>query len=175
MGRCRSARAKVTEKPDLIEAKAAATVAEAVDLIGKGPHTERGTIFGLVTIRHVATILVPAGVLSAFGALIDSWVGTVVGGAIGAAGSLVLRESEQVRNAAARALGSGYDRLVENTSDQAELIKAQAISRLRALSPFGDFIRGNEEPLRRIAITSRQLRWMLGYIDFVIQPSDLSP
>jgi hypothetical protein len=164
---------RLQQKPDLIEAKAAATVAGAVDLIGKGPHTERGTIFGLVTIQHVATILVPAGVLSAFGALIGSWegsIGTIVGGAIGAAGSFVLRESERVRNAA-RALGSGYDRLVENTSDQAELIKAQAISRLRVLSPFGDFIRINEEPLRRIANTSRQLRWMRGYIDFVIQPS----
>jgi hypothetical protein len=163
---------RLRQKPNLIEAKAANTVAEAADLIGNGPHTERGTIFGLVTIQHAATILVPAGVLAAFGALIGSSggpIGTVIGGAIGGAGSFVLRESERVCNAA-RALGSGYDRLVEDTIGQAELVKAQAIGHLRALTPFRDFIRENEEPLRRIANSSRRLRWTLGYIDFVIHP-----
>lgn len=160
------------KEPTLIESRAANTIAGAVELIGNGPHAERGTVFGLVTVRHVATILVPAGVLAAFGALIGSLagpVGSVVGGAVGGAGSLVLKENERVRRAA-RALSSQYDQLLDAAMGQAVLARDQALSRLRALTPFRDFVRTNEEPLRRIAANSRQLRWMRGYIDFAIQP-----
>ena len=34
---------------------------------------------------------------------------------------------------------------------------------------FSGYRRKNEEPLRRIAENSTQLRWMLPYIDFVIR------
>ena len=163
---------RLQQASDLIERPLANTIAEAVDLIGTGPHTERGTAFGVVTVGHLATILVPAGVLAAFGALIGSIVGpvgTAVGGAVGSAGSLVLKENERVRRAA-RALSSHYDQLVDAALGQAALVKDQAISSLHALTPFREFVRTNEEPLRRIASNSRQLRWIRGYIDFVIQP-----
>ena len=161
------------QAPNLIEAPAANTIAEAVDLIGTGPHTERGTVFGVVTVRHLATILVPACVLAAFGALIGSIggpVGTAIGGAVGGAGSLVLKENERVRRAA-RALSSQYDQFVDAALGQAALARDHAISRLRALTPFREFVRTNEEPLRRIASNSRQLRWIRGYIDCAIQPT----
>ena len=70
---------------------------------------------------------------------------------------------------AARALGDDFVRLVEIARDQADLAHAQAVARLRLLTPFRDFITRNEEPLRHIAENSTQLRWMLSYIDFVIR------
>ncbi len=36
------------------------------------------------------------------------------------------------------------------------------------LAPLRDFVRSNEEPLRRIAANTPRLRWMTGYIDFIV-------
>jgi hypothetical protein len=58
--------------------------------------------------------------------------------------------------------------LVDTVKEQAELLRAQGIARLRLLTPFRDFVTANEEPLRRIAAYSTQLRWMLWYIDFIV-------
>jgi hypothetical protein len=36
------------------------------------------------------------------------------------------------------------------------------------LAPFRSFVIANEEPLRKIAQATRELTWMLRYIDFVV-------
>ncbi len=84
----------------------------------------------------------------------------------------MLHHDERLRNTAG-ALGAEYHRLVDTAfeiaTDQTELAKAQAIARLRLLAPFRDFIIANEEPLRRIAAYSTNLRWMIRYIDFIVR------
>jgi hypothetical protein len=70
---------------------------------------------------------------------------------------------------AARALGGDFFRAVEFAKDQSELVRAQVVERLRLLTPFRDFVTRNEEPLRRIAENSTQLRWALRYIDFIVR------
>jgi hypothetical protein len=64
--------------------------------------------------------------------------------------------------------------LVDTTKDQVELVRAQAITRLWLLTPFRNFVTANEEPLRRIVAYSKQLRWMLWYIDFIVRPNEKS-
>jgi hypothetical protein len=39
--------------------------------------------------------------------------------------------------------------------------------RSRRLAPFRSFVIANEEPLRKIAQSTNELRWMLRYIDFI--------
>jgi hypothetical protein len=83
------------------------------------------------------------------------------------AGSLILRENDQIR-AAAQALGGEYGRLMQLAQDQLDLAQAQIVERLRALAPFRRFIVENEEPLRRIADKTPTMRWTISYIDFVL-------
>ena len=56
----------------------------------------------------------------------------------------------QIREAA-RALSAEYSRLVDaaliTAADQADLARAQAIARLRLLTPFRDFVIANKEPV----------------------------
>jgi hypothetical protein len=108
---------------------AAADIAEAAaETIGEGRHPERGSVFGLSTIKNVATLLVPAGVVGAAHAAVDHLVG---GGAAGlAAGAAAagfagfgFAEVEQIRGAA-RALGGDIVRLVDAAKDQAALARA---------------------------------------------------
>jgi hypothetical protein len=40
--------------------------------------------------------------------------------------------------------------------------------RSRHLAPFRSFVISNEEPLRKIAASTNELKWMLRYIDFVV-------
>jgi hypothetical protein len=159
--------AALKNSPEVIEVPAAILTEEAAETVGEGPHPERGSTYWLATARNVSAIAVPAAALGAFA----WWVGGFGGNAAALAGSWVLRESERIRNAAS-ALGSEYDRLVDTARDQAALLNAQAIARLRFLIPFRDFVIANEEPLRRIAGYSRQLHWMLSYIDFIVRPNE---
>ena len=55
---------------------------------------------------------------------------------------------------------------------EADLSEAQILRRLIALAPFRRFVRANEEPLRRIAQNSTQLRWALRYIDFIVRTNE---
>jgi hypothetical protein len=164
----------LVKSPEIIDSPAAAVLHEAVAVMAEGGHPERGTAYGHATFKHAATILVPAATLAAFsagGALvgdavggpIGSAVGGLVGGAATGAGSLIVAERERVRSAA-RALGSDFDRALG-------LGRAAMTARLRRLAPFRGFVVANEEPLRRIAQNSTQLRWMLSYIDFVVRPA----
>jgi hypothetical protein len=150
--------------PEIIELPVAQLAEDAAENMGEGPHPERGTVFGLAMIRNIATVLVPAATLGAFA----WWIGGFGANSITLTSSLVLRENERVRDAA-KALASDYNRLVDLAADQTELIRTQAVARLRLLTPFRDFVTANEEPLRRIAAYSTNLRWMLWYIDFIVR------
>jgi hypothetical protein len=53
---------------DIIEPPAAKLTGDATEGMGEGTHPERGTVFGLATVKNVATILVPVAALGAFAA-----------------------------------------------------------------------------------------------------------
>ena len=150
--------------PELIEPPAATLVEGAAATIGEDPHPERGTVFGLATVRNITTIIVPAAVLAAAGAVVSVYLGAAIGGVVGvgagAVGAAAMRESERVKFAA-KALGAGYDRLLERGGQA-------MIDGLRHLTPFRRLVIALEEPLRRYAEMA-QSRWMLRYIDFIVR------
>jgi hypothetical protein len=47
-------------------------------------------------------------------------------------------------------------------------LRAWLEERGRRLTPFRSFVIANEEHLRKIAVSTNELRWMLRYIDFVV-------
>lgn len=154
--------------PDLFDDAAINTIAAAAEVAGEGPHPERGTAYWSATARNLATVLAP---VSALGTL--AWlIGDAGGAAIGIASGVLLPANRRIREAA-ESLGTECNRLVaaalNTATDQADLARAQAIARLRLLTPFRDFVIANQEPLRRIAAYSPSLRWMLWYIDFVLR------
>src|SRR6266851_5223497 len=156
--------ANLKTSPEIIEAPAASLGEEAAAAIGEGPHPERGTVFGLATLKHAATIFIPAAALAGFvpaGAAAAGLLGAAVGGGIAWAGYESLKESKMF-STATTALGPVWDQLLGSG-------EAQAVRVLIRLAPFRDFVTANQEPLRRIAENSTQLRWMLSYIDFVIR------
>jgi hypothetical protein len=110
----------------------------------------------------MASIIVPAAVLAAAGAVVSVYLGAAIGGVVGvgagAVGAAAMRESERVKFAA-KALGAGYDRLLESGGQA-------MIDGLRRLTPFRRLVIALEEPLRRYAVQSR---WMLRYIDFIVR------
>jgi hypothetical protein len=157
----------LTNSPDVIETTAAKVADEAAEVMGVGRHPERGTIFGLATVKNAAIVFVPAATLGAVALEIGA---AGIGTGIFAGGLQALRESKRFHDAA-RALGAEFDRLVATVEDQTELIRAQTVARLRLLIPFRNFVTANGGPLRRIALNTVQLRWMLPYIDFIVRAS----
>lgn len=160
--------ADLKNSPEIIEPVAAELGEKAAETIGEGDHPERGTAFGLAMVKNVATILVPAAGLGAL-----AWsLGGIGENTTILAGAAFLHHNDRIRDAA-RAIGGDYHLLVDaalsTAKDQADLAKAQAIARLRLLTPFRDFVTANEKPLRRLAGYSTSLRWMLWYIDFIIR------
>jgi len=171
--------ADALKNSDLADEPAAKLTEEAAETIGERRHPERGTAFGLATIKNAATLIIPAGIIGALHAGIDHLVGggaagLATGAAAAAMGGFALAEVEQVR-IATRALGADVIRLVEIAKDQANLARAQAVARLRLLVPFRDFVTRNEQPLREIAEHSTQMRWALRYIDFIVRTNGDRP
>jgi hypothetical protein len=154
--------------PEIAEPDVIRVAEQAAETTGEGPHPERGAAYWLATAKNLTTILVPAAGLGAL-----AWtIGGVGENATLLTGALLFHENQRLRDAA-RALGVEYHRLADAALDtgqnQAALARAQAIERLRRLTPFRDFVTANEEPLRRIAGYSTSLRWMLWYIDFIVR------
>ena len=153
--------AELHRSAEMIEPEAHKIVSEAVEIIGEGRHAERGTVFGIVTIKHVTIVLVSAGTLAAFvpvGLALGGPIGAVVGGGAAWVGYKGLEKSNSYK-AATTALGAWFNRLHE-------LEQGAALQRLALLAPFRQFVVKNEQPLRRIA-TNTRMRWMLPYIDFI--------
>lgn len=82
-----------------------------------------------------------------------------MGGGVAWVGYEGLKKSAMYANATA-ALG-----VLKNTAD--EVLRAHLIA---ALAPFRRFVCDNEAPLRRIAVNTSRLCWMLRYIDFIVKP-----
>jgi hypothetical protein len=159
---------RLRNAPNIVEPAVIDVTVQAADAIGDGSHSERGTAYWLATAKNIATILVPAGGL---GALAHS-MGGIGEDAILLTAALLFHENQRLREAA-RVIGADYHRVLDaaldTAKDQADLAKAQAVARLRLLTPFLDFVIANEEPLRRMVAYSTNLRWMLWYIDFIVR------
>ena len=163
----------------IIEPDIAEDVQEAAAAIGHGRDPDRTTTAGIGTFRSVARTMIGAASLGSLipaggglGWLAGTAIGGAAGGPIGAAiggiaaggpawvGFEGLKKSATYISAVA-ALGPKWDDLFANT-------EAKALEAARMLAPLRDFVRSNEEPLRRIAANTPRLRWMTGYIDFIV-------
>ncbi len=149
---------------EIIEPDAAKVTNDAAETIGEGRHPERGTIYGLATLKHAATIFIPAAVLGSL-APVGLATGGLIAGAAGAgvawAGYETFRKSSMYA-ASMAALGPVWDDLFDRG-------EAQAVRLLIRLVPFCNFVGTNEAELRRIAEKTTQLRWALRYIDFILR------
>ena len=148
--------------PEIIESQADKIVTQAGEVIGEGLRAERGTVYGIATFTHVTTVLIS---VSALAALVP--MGLTLGGSLGASvaggatwiGYKALENTTRYK-AVRNALGAWWDRLHE--------LEEEALrQRLTKLTPFRQFVIRNEQPLRRMASNTRQMRWMLSYIDFI--------
>jgi hypothetical protein len=92
-----------------------------------------------------------------------------VGPAAGAGAAWLSLESvkkSKVFQSATASLGIEIDQLLE-------LGEARLTQRLIALAPFRRFVIANERPLRQIATNTVTMRWMLPYIDFIVQHDEI--
>jgi peptidoglycan hydrolase-like protein with peptidoglycan-binding domain len=160
--------AELHRTAEMIEPPADKIVTEAAEVIGEGIRAERGTVFGIATFKHVTTVLVSAATAAAMGAAVGGELGAAFGTTIGTAvgtGTTWLALEALKTSAAFRAatavLGEDFDRLREFEG-------AKLHQRLIQLAPFRQFVVKNEQSLRRIATNTRQMRWMLPYIDFIV-------
>lgn len=145
----------------MIERPAADLAVKAVAIMDEGNHPERGTTFGLATVKNLAVVLVSEATVSALGAEVSGFAGPAAG-----AGAVWL--SLQSLRSATEALGSGINSLLE----QGEL---RIRERLIALATFRLFVLANEQSLRRIAAITTQLRWMSTHIDLIVQTRPQMP
>lgn len=147
---------------NVIEPETAEGVTQAAEAIGQGRHSERGTVFGIATIKNTTIVLV--------GAAVVAMPTVLVGGVAGVGVTMAAWETAKhtpFYTAALKALGADMHRLIERGGPEAERL-------IRRLAPFRAFVRANEEPLRRIAGSTQQLRWMSAYVDFIVR-TDTEP
>lgn len=138
----------------MIERPAADLAVKAVAIMDEGNHPERGTTFGLATVKNLAVVLVSEATVSAVGRKFRALQGLrQVRERFGSAFNRSRRLTSKVFRSATEALGSGINSLLE----QGEL---RIRERLIALATFRLFVLANEQSLRRIAATTTQLRWM---------------
>jgi hypothetical protein len=157
----------LANSPDIIEPEAAKVADDAAEAMGEGRHPERGTIYGLATLKHAATVFIPAAALASFvpmGAAAVGLMGAAAGGGIAWVGYETFKKS-RMYEASTKALGPVWDDLLGRG-------EAQAVRLLIRLTPFRNFVGANEDPLRRIAEKTTQLRWALRYIDFILRTND---
>ena len=96
------------------------------------------------------------------GALLGS---AAIGAFLGAPFSLVAVEAVKKTpafNALVAQLGAKLDTMSDID------LRVWLEERSRRLAPFRSFVIANEMPLRKIAESTSELRWMLRYIDFVV-------
>ena len=142
---------------DVSELATAEVVTQAAEAIGQGRHPERGTVFGIATIKNTAIALVGAAVVAAPTALVGGVAGV---GATMAAWEIAKHTPFYI--SALKALGADMHQLIERGGPEAERL-------IHRLAPFRRFVRTNEAPLRHIAGNTSQLRWMTVYIDLIVR------
>ena len=160
---------RLNASPDVVTPRAAASLSAAAETIGQGLHPERGSVYGLATIKNISIALI-GGAAVATPAVIGALLGTLfdaalIGTVIGAPFSLVAVEAVK-KNPAFIALVTQLGAKLETMSD-IELGKWLE-GRARRLAPLRSFVSNNQVPLRQIAATTPELKWMLKYIDFIV-------
>src|ERR1700737_4607959 len=158
---------ELARSPDVIEPEAADTVGKAVLAIGEGRFAERGTVFGIATVRNVAITLVSGAALAALvpvGAMVGGVFGGIAGASLAWMGGKTL-EKTNIFLAATAALAEKFDQSLQSS-------ETKLAQRLTSLAPFRRFVTVNEEALRRIGTDTPRLHWMLPYIDFIGQITD---
>ena len=158
---------ELLQSPDLIEPEVAGTVVQAIQAIGEGRFPERGAVFGFATIKNVVIVVLSGAALAAFLPAGVALAGTL-GGLATAGPAWVGYESlkkSKIFAAATTALAEKFDQLIGGG-------EAKLAQRLTSLAPFKPFVGANEDALRRIATNTRQFRWILPYIDFVVRRNE---
>jgi cell division protein FtsZ len=152
---------------DIVEPAAVDVIKGAAASIGTGRFAERGTVYGIGSIKNLAGILVSAAALAAI-VPTGIAVGGTTGGLAGAGVAwLALESLKKSANFAkiTTALGSHYDRISEFGEEHI----TETIVRV---APFRRFVLANETSLRRIATNTSQLNWIIPYIDFISRTSE---
>ena len=160
---------QLSRSHEVITPHAAKSIASAIHAIGEGSHPERGAVYALATIKNVSIILV-GGAAAATPAVIGALLGsTLLGAVLGAPITLVAVETVK-KNPAFNALVTQLGAKLDKMSDVE--LRRWLEERARRLAPFRSFVISNEEPLRKIAELTTELRWMLRYIDFVVEKNE---
>ena len=158
---------ELLQSPDLIEPEVAGTVVQAIHAIGEGRFPERGAVFGFATIKNVVIVVLSGAALAAFlpaGVALAGTLGGVATAGLAWVGYEFLKKSK-IFAPATTALAEKFDQLIGGG-------EAKLAQRLTSLAPFKRFVGANEDALRRIATNTRQLRWILPYIDFVVRRNE---
>ncbi|NJL07287.1 MAG: hypothetical protein HC900_02780 [Methylacidiphilales bacterium] len=156
---------RLSNSADVAKPAAANVVKQAAETVGKGPHPERGAVYGFATIRNVALVTVAAAVVSP--PLLASLLGggyamTISGGVASLIMVEGLKKSATFISIATQ-IGARIDAMTGSE------LQAWIERRIQAAAPFRAFVLANEEPLRRIAETTQQLKWLPAYIDIIKQ------
>jgi hypothetical protein len=156
---------QLAARPDVITPSAAGSVSKAVDAIGEGRHPERGSVYALATIKNVAVVLIGGAAVATptvIGTLLGyPLLGTMLGSPISLLGVEAIK-----KNAAFVALASRLGAHLDTMSNVE--ISVWVERRARDLAPFRSFVITNEAPLRKIAESTNELKWMVRYIDFLV-------
>jgi hypothetical protein len=155
---------QLTAHPEVITPRAAASVERAAGSVGEGDYPERGSVYALATMRNVSIVLI-AGAAIVTPTLVGVLLGATIGAVVGAPFSFLVVEAVKKSSnftALATQLGAHLDAMTD--ADLRGWVQEQN----RRLAPFRSFVISNEEPLRKIAGSTSELKWMLRYIDFVV-------
>ena len=154
---------------DIREPEVAATASQAASSIGEGPHPERGTVFGMATIKNLSIVILGAGTATAAIAGVGAFSGAAaptVTPAATLAAYEVLKNTPMFKNACA-ALGADIHDLAHSG--------IQGLTTVRdRLAPFRSFVIRTGVPLREIARLMPRGQWMLRYIDFIVRTNGQS-
>jgi cell division protein FtsZ len=153
---------QLKDSEGVMETEAAEVLTKAAATIGTGRFAERGTAYGIGTIKNFTTILVSAAGLAAVahvGSSFAGGTGGIAGAGITWLGFEALKKTQDFARLTA-ALGSQYDRLMERGDKN-------LVYQIGRLAPFRSFVINNQKALRQIAANTRHLNWMVPYINFV--------
>ena len=149
---------------EIRDPEVAAIASQAAISIGEGPHPERGTAFGMATIKNLSIVILSAAALFTTIAWSGGSAGTIVNDTLKLVTSEVLKNTPMFKNAIA-ALGDKVQELLRSG-------KQQLVDFLNRLAPFRSFVVRTEAPLREIARLAPGSQWMLGYIDYIVKTNN---
>jgi hypothetical protein len=159
--------ASLQDKPDIIEASAAAVVVGAAEQIGEGANLERSGVVGTGTLRNVTISLTVAAAVAALpivGGLVLGPEGLVAGGGT----ALLMNESLKK----SKAFGGVIAAISGKIDAAAEADLANVLPELkRRFNPQLVFVRSLEPKLRVLATQNEQFAWINGILDWLKGPS----